>query len=175
MLRRDRKKVQFSCDGDAEEYDGYFTYRPLSNLPTPPPSLNSSAAQSPRNPLEDGHRIKPKFLGKSYHFLRLTILFFLASFVPACVGFGCPRDTCMSRASAKRTRVDGANCGTTRDHLPNNLLTSHRPCDSPREPHPLGRLPRDPLDPPRTDGPHPREPPHRDHRASRLRSRRSRL
>ena len=61
MMRRDKKRVQPSCDED--DYDGYFTYRPLSNLPTPPPSLSSSAMQSPQNPLEDGERIKPRFLG----------------------------------------------------------------------------------------------------------------
>lgn len=64
MLRRDKKKVQLSCDSE-DECDGYFTYRPLSNLPTPPPSLNTSAAQGLQNPLEDGERVKPKFLGES--------------------------------------------------------------------------------------------------------------
>lgn len=118
MLRRDRKKVQFSCDGDAEEYDGHFTYRPLSNLPTPPPSLSSSAAQSPRNPLEDGHRIKPRFLGKSCSFLSSIILLFGGVFCLVALGLGCPRDTCISRASAEQMRVDGGNCLSHPNHPP---------------------------------------------------------
>ena len=53
-------------DSFDDEYldDQYFTYRPLSNLPTPPPSSrNSSADQSPRAPLEDGELLQDKFLG----------------------------------------------------------------------------------------------------------------
>uniref|UniRef100_A0A4E9EM55 Uncharacterized protein n=1 Tax=Gibberella zeae TaxID=5518 RepID=A0A4E9EM55_GIBZA len=43
-------------------FEGYFTYRPLSNLPTPPPSSrNSSAAQSPRTTLDDGEPLMPRF------------------------------------------------------------------------------------------------------------------
>lgn len=46
-------------------YEGYFAYRPLSNLPTPPPSSrNSSAAQSPRTTLDDGEPLMPRFRGK---------------------------------------------------------------------------------------------------------------
>lgn len=47
-------------------YEGYFTYRPLSNLPTPPPSSrNSSAAQSPRTTLDDGEPLMARFRGES--------------------------------------------------------------------------------------------------------------
>ena len=46
-------------------FEGYFTYRPLSNLPTPPPSSrNSSAAQSPRTTLDDGEPLMPRFRGE---------------------------------------------------------------------------------------------------------------
>lgn len=47
--------------------DEYFsqTYRPLSNLPTPPPSSReSTAAQSPRSLLEDGGLLDSELLGE---------------------------------------------------------------------------------------------------------------
>ncbi|SPN98558.1 uncharacterized protein DNG_01604 [Cephalotrichum gorgonifer] len=71
MLRQGKKRVQFSSYHNDDEYDGYFTYRPLSNLPTPPPSLSSSATQSPKNPLEDGNRLKPRYLGPATHLVNL--------------------------------------------------------------------------------------------------------
>ncbi|KAJ4270468.1 hypothetical protein NW762_002150 [Fusarium torreyae] len=53
-------------------YEGYFTYRPLSNLPTPPPSSrNSSAAQSPRTTLDDGEPLMPRFRGPAIHLVNL--------------------------------------------------------------------------------------------------------
>lgn len=48
---------------DAED-QLYFTYRPLSNLPTPPPSSrNSSAEQSPKAGLDDDDQLLDRFLG----------------------------------------------------------------------------------------------------------------
>jgi hypothetical protein len=53
-------------------FEGYFTYRPLSNLPTPPPSSrNSSAAQSPRTTLDDGEPLMPRFRGPAIHLVNL--------------------------------------------------------------------------------------------------------
>ena len=53
---------------DEDKFDEeYFarTYRPLSNLPTPPPSSrNSSAVQSPIAGLDDGKYLDPNLLGK---------------------------------------------------------------------------------------------------------------
>lgn len=55
-------------DDDAWMGNAYFTYRPLSNLPTPPPSSRgSSAAQSPKMTLEDGEELQAKFKGSSWH------------------------------------------------------------------------------------------------------------
>ncbi|KAH7145833.1 hypothetical protein B0J13DRAFT_328669 [Dactylonectria estremocensis] len=74
MMRRDTKRA---CDVDAGADDdcrleGYFTYRPLSNLPTPPPSSrNSSAAQSPRTTLDDGEPLMPRFRGPAIHLVNL--------------------------------------------------------------------------------------------------------
>ena len=45
-----------------EEDDVYFTYRPLSNLPTPPPTSNHSAHFLQENPA-DGQPLKAKYLG----------------------------------------------------------------------------------------------------------------
>lgn len=68
MMRRDTKHsgdVDADQDGDCG-LEGYFTYRPLSNLPTPPPSSrNSSAAQSPRTTLNDGEPLMARFRGES--------------------------------------------------------------------------------------------------------------
>lgn len=53
-------------DDDFEFDDAYFRqfYKPLSNLPTPPPSSkNSSAMQSPRIDPEDVEIINEEFLG----------------------------------------------------------------------------------------------------------------
>lgn len=53
-------------DDDFDIDEEYFarTYRPLSNLPTPPPSSReSSAAQSPKSLLEDGALLESGLLG----------------------------------------------------------------------------------------------------------------
>jgi len=53
-------------DDDFEFDESYFRqfYKPLSNLPTPPPSTrNSSAAQSPRLSVDDVEGLNSQFLG----------------------------------------------------------------------------------------------------------------
>lgn len=74
MMRRDSKKGCNAYDDDENEcrVEGYLTYRPLSNLPTPPPSSrNSSAAQSPRANLEDGEALNANFRGPAIHLVNL--------------------------------------------------------------------------------------------------------
>ncbi|KAI0098104.1 hypothetical protein F4776DRAFT_531337 [Hypoxylon sp. NC0597] len=61
-------------DDDFEFDDAYFRqfYKPLSNLPTPPPSSkNSSAMQSPRISAEDMEGIGSEFLGPAAHLARM--------------------------------------------------------------------------------------------------------
>lgn len=68
-------------DDDAWMSDAYFTYRPLSNLPTPPPSTrDSSAAQSPKTTLEDGEELQAKFRGMPYTHTH-TLLYALPAYV----------------------------------------------------------------------------------------------
>lgn len=76
-MRRD-SKLAYEAHHEEGDYrlEGYLTYRPLSNLPTPPPSSrNSSAAQSPRTTLDDGETLKPSFRGTiSVQYLLFRIL-----------------------------------------------------------------------------------------------------
>ncbi|KAI0841275.1 hypothetical protein F5Y06DRAFT_217022 [Hypoxylon sp. FL0890] len=60
-------------DDDFEFDDAYFRqfYKPLSNLPTPPPSKNSSATQSPRISAENVENISSEFLGPAAHLARM--------------------------------------------------------------------------------------------------------
>lgn len=138
--------MKFSSSSD-DEYDGYMTYRPLSNLPTPPPSLRSSAAQSPKNPLEDGERLKPRYLGEFYH-----LVFCFISYITS---------------NSRIPKVLRIFCRLTRRHV-------SRACHPPRQPHPSRRLSRNALRPPRPSNPQPRQPPPRIHRPRRLRPRRPR-
>jgi hypothetical protein len=63
-MRRDGQKY-VGAEDEIWDEDSYFTYRPLSNLPTPPPSSrNSSAAQSPKTTLDDGEELQAKYRGK---------------------------------------------------------------------------------------------------------------
>ncbi|KAK3390430.1 hypothetical protein B0H63DRAFT_114617 [Podospora didyma] len=65
-------------DDSDDEFDldeEYFarTYRPLSNLPTPPPSSrDTSATQSPRSLLEDGGLLDSALLGPAVHLVNLV-------------------------------------------------------------------------------------------------------
>ncbi|KAK1596355.1 uncharacterized protein LY79DRAFT_509608 [Colletotrichum navitas] len=69
------RQLQSHPDYSDDEYgaeDAFFTYRPLSNLPTPPPSSrNSSAHQSPKMTLEDGEVLHERFLGPAIHLVNL--------------------------------------------------------------------------------------------------------
>ncbi|KAI1430701.1 hypothetical protein GGR50DRAFT_167986 [Xylaria sp. CBS 124048] len=61
-------------DDDFEFDESYFRqfYKPLSNLPTPPPSTrNSSASQSPRVSLDDTEGPNSQFLGPAAHLARM--------------------------------------------------------------------------------------------------------
>lgn len=65
MMRRDNQKPVLDLDQDVHPEDGYFTYRPLSSLPTPPPSSrDSTASHSPTSSLADGESLDPKLRGK---------------------------------------------------------------------------------------------------------------
>ncbi|KAK0637316.1 hypothetical protein B0T17DRAFT_613920 [Bombardia bombarda] len=67
-MARDYTPDPVDHDNDDFDFDQeYFarTYRPLSNLPTPPPSShNSSATQSPKTLLEDGGILDSELLGQ---------------------------------------------------------------------------------------------------------------
>ncbi|RYC54398.1 hypothetical protein CHU98_g11809 [Xylaria longipes] len=61
-------------DDDFEFDESYFRqfYKPLSNLPTPPPSTRaSSASQSPRVSLDDTEGPNSQFLGPAAHLARM--------------------------------------------------------------------------------------------------------
>ncbi|KAI3335216.1 hypothetical protein F4824DRAFT_160404 [Ustulina deusta] len=61
-------------DDDFEFDESYFRqfYKPLSNLPTPPPSTrNSSANQSPRVSVDDTEGPNSQFLGPAAHLARM--------------------------------------------------------------------------------------------------------
>jgi hypothetical protein len=63
MQRGGIRDVRFAADDDDYEYERTsFTYRPLSRLPTPPPTLSkpSRADQS----LEDDDTLSPRYRGK---------------------------------------------------------------------------------------------------------------
>ncbi|KAM4056725.1 Cyclin-like protein [Hirsutella rhossiliensis] len=64
-------------DDDQASSFKYLTYRPLSNLPTPPPTYKettaAAAAGSPPTPttLEDGEPLQARFLGPAIHLVNL--------------------------------------------------------------------------------------------------------
>lgn len=75
----------FSAHDDDFEFDeAYFRtfYKPLSNLPTPPlSSQSSSATQSPRMLADDAEPLNSDLLGKSYPPRSSISAFFWVSFI----------------------------------------------------------------------------------------------
>ncbi|UKZ73693.1 hypothetical protein TrVFT333_001343 [Trichoderma virens FT-333] len=70
MQRRGNRDVRFAADDDDDsDYERTFTYRPLSRLPTPPPTLSkpSSVDQS----LEDDDTLNPRYRGPAIHLVNL--------------------------------------------------------------------------------------------------------
>ncbi|GAW18602.1 hypothetical protein ANO14919_080800 [Xylariales sp. No.14919] len=66
--------VAAPVDDDFEFDESYFRqfYKPLSNLPTPPPSTRTSSAnQSPRVSLDDTEGLNSQFLGPAAHLARM--------------------------------------------------------------------------------------------------------
>ncbi|EJT74583.1 hypothetical protein GGTG_08423 [Gaeumannomyces tritici R3-111a-1] len=71
-LRRDEKDDMSDDDFDFDEEYFERTYRPLSNLPTPPPSSkNSSASQSPVMEMHEGELLHPALIGAAIHLVNL--------------------------------------------------------------------------------------------------------
>ncbi|KAL3955515.1 hypothetical protein ACCO45_011078 [Purpureocillium lilacinum] len=107
-MRRDNRPAAVAFDGPAsknklerarkhhsdvdedDEVDTYFTYRPLSNLPTPPPTYKdpSSASQSPSSGEDDEH-LMARFRGPAIHLVNLI-----------------PSAASLATASALLTRAD---------------------------------------------------------------------
>ncbi|KAF4126845.1 hypothetical protein GMORB2_0582 [Geosmithia morbida] len=73
MTRRDNQKtIAHDDEQDVYPEGSYFTYRPLSSLPTPPPSSRDSiSSHSPTNSLTDGESLNPKLRGPAIHLVNL--------------------------------------------------------------------------------------------------------
>lgn len=66
-MRRDTSTKHLRVDmDDLLPEDSYFTYRPLSNLPTPPPSSRESSLSqlSSCDALDQDEALQPKLRGK---------------------------------------------------------------------------------------------------------------
>ncbi|KAH7328076.1 hypothetical protein B0I35DRAFT_506615 [Stachybotrys elegans] len=68
MMRRSQK---LSAAYEGDEDATYFTYRPLSNLPTPPPSSRESCASSTFCDEADAEPLKSTYLGPAIHLINL--------------------------------------------------------------------------------------------------------
>jgi hypothetical protein len=63
MQRRGNRDVRFADDDDDYEYERTsFTYRPLSRLPTPPPTLSKPLVVD--QSLEDDETLNPRYRGQ---------------------------------------------------------------------------------------------------------------
>ncbi|KAK9435071.1 Cyclin-like protein [Metarhizium brunneum] len=69
-MRRDNDEVAAAM---ADDNGTYFTYRPLSNLPTPPPTYKESKSPSTiaSSSLEDGEPLEAKYRGPAIHLVNL--------------------------------------------------------------------------------------------------------
>ncbi|KKA27655.1 hypothetical protein TD95_001256 [Thielaviopsis punctulata] len=67
MMRR--SKSRFEEDDSDYDVDSYIIYRPLSRLPTPPPSWKDSSADP--CPVVEGQQLKPALLGPATHLVNM--------------------------------------------------------------------------------------------------------
>ena len=63
MQRRGNRDVRFAADDDDDYEYERFTYRPLSRLPTPPPTLSKPLVVD--QSLEDDDTLNPRYRGQS--------------------------------------------------------------------------------------------------------------
>ncbi|KAL7933609.1 hypothetical protein V8C35DRAFT_303390 [Trichoderma chlorosporum] len=69
MQRRGNRDVRFAADDDDDsDYECTFTYRPLSRLPTPPPTLSKASVDQS---LEDDETLNPRYRGPAIHLVNL--------------------------------------------------------------------------------------------------------
>ncbi|PHH64838.1 hypothetical protein CDD81_3904 [Ophiocordyceps australis] len=87
---------------DKDESCCYMTYRPLSNLPTPPPWYRDASAAACRSPaaaaaLHDGEAFKPQLRGAAIHLVNLipSAASLTAASVPLVQGMLSRADACL--------------------------------------------------------------------------------
>ncbi|PNP52239.1 hypothetical protein THARTR1_07448 [Trichoderma harzianum] len=69
MQRRGNRDVRFAADDDDDsDYERTFTYRPLSRLPTPPPTLSKASVDQYQS-LEDDDTLNPRYRGEFFEVL----------------------------------------------------------------------------------------------------------
>ncbi|PTB70856.1 hypothetical protein BBK36DRAFT_1175775 [Trichoderma citrinoviride] len=69
MQRRGNRDVRFAADDDDDYEYERFTYRPLSRLPTPPPTLSKPLVVD--QSLEDDDTLNPRYRGPAIHLVNL--------------------------------------------------------------------------------------------------------
>ncbi|KAH0532151.1 hypothetical protein TsFJ059_000881 [Trichoderma semiorbis] len=71
MQRRGNRDVRFAADDDDDsDYERTFTYRPLSRLPTPPPTLSKASVDQYQS-LEGDETLNPRYRGPAIHLVNL--------------------------------------------------------------------------------------------------------
>lgn len=66
MQRRGNRDVRFAADDDDDsDYERTFTYRPLSRLPTPPPTLSKASVDQYQS-LEGDETLNPRYRGEFF-------------------------------------------------------------------------------------------------------------
>jgi hypothetical protein len=72
-MRRGTSNLSLSSGTEDDSDSGYFTYRPLSNLPTPPPSSRESSLSqlSSCDALDQDESLQPRFRGPAIHLVNL--------------------------------------------------------------------------------------------------------
>lgn len=91
MQRRGNRDVRFAADDDDDsDYERTFTYRPLSRLPTPPPTLSKASVDQYQS-LEGDETLNPRYRGE---FFRKCLFYELCS-VLSCPALLCPVPSCL--------------------------------------------------------------------------------